>query len=259
MRRFSRLLMVAVLAFSAIALADKSEDEAGDVQEVDKDAAGPLRDRIRPVSGHLFLMDSRFEVSPTLGVSVRDAFFTKVLLGAALTYHFTDAFALSARGGYTVSLISGSAQICTPPNSDNGQPAGCRPPTMDELTRKADGTVANKAYGLMTFLATIDLQWSPLYGKISLFAEKVLNFNMYGLIGPAVLMYGPTSRITVGGNVGLGFRFFINKWLTVRLELRDLIYNEEGLEVTQTTNSIRNQLMTELGFSMFFPTVFEDR
>jgi outer membrane beta-barrel protein len=254
----ARFLLLAALLVAPAAFADKAEDEAGDVSEVDKDSAGPLRDRIRPVSGHLFLMDGRFEISPTVGVSVRDAFFTKVLLGAAFTYHFSDAFAASLRGGYTASLISGSAQICNPPNADNGQPPGCRPPTMAELTQRADGTPANKAYGLMTFVATVDLQWSPLYGKISLFAEKVLNFNMYGLIGPAVLMYGPgTGTVTVGGNVGVGLRFFINQWLTIRLELRDLIYNEQGLEVNTTKDSVRNQLMTELGFSMFFPTVFE--
>lgn len=254
-----RLLVVVALFAGSSAFAQKAEEEAGDVSEVDKDAAGPLRDRIRPVSGHLFLMDGRFEVSPLVGVSVRDAFFTKVLLGAAFTYHFSDAFAASARGGYTASLISGSAQICNPPNADNGRPAGCRPPTFDELTKKADGTTANKAYGLMTFLATVDLQWSPLYGKISLFAEKVLNFNVYGLVGPAVVMYGPSQTVTVGGNLGIGFRFFINQWLTVRLELRDVIYNEVGLEVNTPTNSLRNQLMAELGFSMFFPTIFEDR
>jgi outer membrane beta-barrel protein len=258
MRAPATLLALSLL-LAAPALAQRSEEEAGDVSEVDKDASGPLRDRIRPVSGHLLLMDGRFELSPTVGVSLRDAFFTKVLLGASLTWHFNEAIAASLHGGYTLSLISGAAQICNPPNAENGQPAGCRPPTMDELTRKADGTLANKAYGLTTFMATVDLQWSPLYGKISLFAEQVLNFNMYALIGPAVVMYGPTNVITVGGNVGLGFRFFINRWLAVRLELRDVIYPEVGLEVNTSTTSVRNQLVAELGFSMFLPTTFGGR
>lgn len=238
----SLALLASVPAFAA------SEDEAGDVSEVDKDAAGPLKDRIRPVSGHLFLMNGRFEVSPGIGISLRDAFWQKVGFGAAFTYHFSESVGLSARATYNLSLISGTAQICDP------QGGGCALPTFTELTT-FNGQTANVAYGYMSLLTSIDLQWAPLYGKIALFSEKILNFNMYGLIGPSFLMYGPTNTFTVGGNVGLGFRFFINEWLTVRLELRDVLYYEEG---ANQRNSFRNQLMTEIGFSMFFPTVFRE-
>lgn len=241
------LWLLALALVSAPAAAQRStEDEAGDVSEVDKDSAGPLKERIRPVSGHLFLMDGRFEVSPAVGVSVRDAFFTKVFFGAALTYHFTETLAVSGRGGYNLSLISGAAQICDPQG-------GCAAPSYDELTT-ANGQPANVAYGLMSLLTSVDLQWAPLYGKISLFSEKVLHFNMYGLVGPAFLMYGPTSTFTVGGNVGLGFRFFLNEWLTVRAELRDVLYQEAGYA---GRDSFRNQLMVEFGLSMFFPTIFK--
>jgi outer membrane beta-barrel protein len=248
-----------VALLSLPALAQRSEEEAGDVSEVDKDASGPLRERIRPVSGHLFLMEGRFELSPMVGLSIRDAFFTKVLFGAALTYHLSEAWAVSARGGYAASLISGAAQICAPSSSLSGQAAGCHPPSWDELTRSADGQPANKAYGLLTFVGSLDLLWAPLYGKLSVFAEKVLHFNMYALVGPAVVIYGPGRVVTVGGNAGLGFRFVVNSFLAVRLELRDLIYQEAGIEAASPVTSIRNQLMAELGFSFFLPTTFQER
>lgn len=246
-------LVVVAALLAAPAFAQKSEEEAGDVSEVDKDASGPLRERIRPVSGHLFLMNQRFEFSPGLGVSVRDAFFRKILFGAAFTYHFTEHWAASLHGGYTLSVISGDAQICIPANSMTGQTAGCRSPTWDELT-KLDGQPRNKAYGLNTFVVSIDAQWAPIYGKLSLFAEKVLNFNMYGLAGPAIVMYGPTNTVTLGGNLGVGFRFFINEWVSIRAELRDTIYYESGFP----TDSLRNQLMIDFGVSMFFPTIFKE-
>ncbi|MFT3709532.1 MAG: outer membrane beta-barrel domain-containing protein [Archangium sp.] len=242
-------LFVALFAVPSFAA---SEDEAGDVSEIDKDASGPLRDRIRPVSGHLFLMDGRFEVSPSIGISLRDAFWQKVGFGAAFTYHFTEAVALSARATYNLSLISGTAQICDP------QGGGCQLPTFQELTT-FNGSTANVAYGYMSLLTSVDLQWAPLYGKIALFSESILNFNMYGLIGPTFLMYGPGNSFTVGGNVGIGFRFFVNKWICIRLEIRDVIYNEVGARKDESgnlQNSIRNQLMTEAGLSLFFPTVF---
>ncbi len=57
------------------------------------------------------------------------------------------------------------------------------------------------------------------------------------------------------GKVGLGFRFFLNKFLTIRVELRDTIYYENGFP----SGSLRNQLMAEFGFSIFLPTVFQER
>lgn len=251
-----RLLWLALACLCATPAFAASEDEAGDVSEVDKDSSGPLKDRVRPVSGHLFLMDGRFEVSPGIGLSLRDAFWQKVGFGAAFTYHFTEAVGVSARGTYNLSLISGAAQICDPVGG------GCALPTEAELST-ANGQPANVSFGRMSFLASIDLQWAPLYGKLALFSEKILNFNMYVLAGPTFLLYGPpdATEFTVGGNVGVGFRFFLNEWLTIRLEVRDVLYLEKGpadRAALPNNDSFRNQLMAEFGFSMFFPTIFRE-
>ena len=144
------------------------------MSEVDKDSSGPLKDRVRPVSGHLFLMDGRFEVSPGIGISLRDAFWQKVGFGAAFTYHLTESVGLSARASYNLSLISGAAQICDPVGG------GCAAPTEAELST-FNGKPANVSFGRMSFLSSVDLQWAPLYGKLALFSEKVLNFNMVAL------------------------------------------------------------------------------
>ena len=125
----------------------------------------------------------------------------------------------------------------------------CRPPQQTELT-------TNSAYGQMSLNAGLELQWAPIYGKIGLVAEKFIEFNMYGAIGPTFLMYGPQNTPTVGGNLGVGARFFINKFLCVRLEIRDIIYNE-SFTLPEAKSSIRNQLMGEVGISIFLPTAFE--
>jgi outer membrane beta-barrel protein len=254
MRPLSRSTVALCLLLASVGFAQsRSEEEAGDVSEVDKDAAGPLRERIRPVSGHLFLMKRRFEVSPGLALSFRDAFFSKLIFGGALTYHFSEDFALSVKAGYGVSLVSNAAQVCTLATDTSS--GGCAPPTMEQLTRSA-GVPQNKAYGLINLLASVDLQWSPIYGKLSLVAEKFLHFNMYALAGPALVSYGPSGTLTAGGNVGVGFRFFINRYLTLRTELRDTIYQEQGYPVGYT--SLRNQLMFDVGVSLFLPMEFEE-
>ncbi len=248
MMRTVRLSLLMVL-LPVAAFAQKSEEEAGDVSEADKDAAGPLRERVRPVSGHQFLMKGRFEASPGLGLSVKDAFFTKWTPTLALTFHFSEMVALGLRGGYSISLVSGAAQICTTEASGG---RGCRSPTQAELT-------SNNAFGQMSLNAGLELQLSPIYGKLGLVAEKFLEFNMYLALGPTFIMYGPANTPTVGANIGVGGRFFINKFLCVRLELRDVLYNEsfQATDEALAKSSFRNQLMGELGLSIFLPLGFD--
>ncbi|HEX8824260.1 MAG TPA: outer membrane beta-barrel domain-containing protein [Archangium sp.] len=225
-----------------------SEQEAGDVSEVDKDRMGPLRERVSPVSGHLFLKKGRFEFSPSATLSLTDAFFTKYIFGGTLTYHPLETLGLSLRAGYAVPTVAGAAQICTFTNEGDGSTTrGCHLPTLEDLDEKS-------APGHISLIGGVDAQWAPIYGKVSLLAEQFVHFDLYGIAGASALRYrGPdqSSLMTVGGNVGVGMRFFLNRWLTVRTEFRDLIYVEKSVNPAQM---LRNQLLFELGVSFFFPT-----
>ncbi len=239
--------------FAAPAFAQSSEQEAGDVSEVDKDRLGPLRERIRPVSGQLFMKKGRFEFSPSATISMRDAFFVKYIVGGALTYHPLETLGVSLRFGYSIPVVSGNAQICTVDPTTLART--CRSPTFSQVDGRAPGQI--------TLLGGLDLQWAPIYGKFSLFAEKFVHFDLYGIAGPAAVRYaGPSSnggssaKTAIGGNAGLGARFFFNPWITLRLEVRDLIYNEQVVPIG--TTSLRQQLLFELGLSFFFPTRFNE-
>ncbi|MBM7114768.1 outer membrane beta-barrel domain-containing protein [Archangium primigenium] len=234
----------ATSAVTNAALGGSAEQEAGDVSEVDKDRMGPLRERVQPVSGHLFLKNGRLEISPSATFSIKDAFFTKYIFGAALTYHATETLGLSLRAGYALPTVAGAAQICTFSDEGGTTTRGCRRPTFDELNGQAPGQI--------NLLGGVDVQWAPIYGKMSLLAEKFLHFDLYGIAGVSAVQYrAPAANtFTVGGNVGVGMRFFVNRWMTVRTEFRDLIYVEQAVNPTTT---LRNQLLFELGMSFFFP------
>jgi len=228
--------------------------EAGDTAAMDRDI-GPLKDRVPPVTGYTFRMARRFEFTPTVGFSFRDAFWSKLMLGFTGTYHFTDSIGLGLRAGYAITSVSNSAQICPP-----GQ--ACYKPSAEQL----DG----KAPGQMKWLFGLDLQWAPLYGKISLFAEGFAHFNMYLIGGPILVQYqaplnlnqpGSEAKWTVGGEIGLGMRFVFNRWLALRFEFRDAIYQEKTQGATETTGSVsqvRNQFFFDIGLSMFFPMTFPE-
>jgi outer membrane beta-barrel protein len=247
-----RVLLFAVL-FAAPAFAQKSEEEAGDTSEIDKDRQGPLRERVRPVSGHIFLMKGRFEASPTFAASFKDAFYTKYAPGLFVSYHFTETVGVSLRGQYAISTVSGAASICT--NNPMTGARTCVGPTLSELDQGQSGTVA---YGRMGLMVDLALEWAPIYGKLATLAFLPflpfddLHFNMYGGIGPQLVMYSASNAFTAGANVHVGFRFFVNHFVCVRTELRDVIYYE-----AINTGDLRNQLMVELGISFFLPTSFQ--
>jgi outer membrane beta-barrel protein len=257
MRALSFILALTALAPAAHAASQ--EEEAGDVSEVDKDALGPLRERIPPVSGHLFLKKHRFELSPAISLSLKDAFYSKYVFGLSAAYHVTEAIAINGRFGYSIPTVSGAAQICVPAGVP-GVPPGCSQPSMDQLLGIAPGAI--------TLMGGIDLEWAPLYGKIALVSETFAHFDIYGILGATAVQYtgprasgqvtGGTSTLAPGANLGLGMRFFLNKWLAVRAELRDVIYQENVNIPTPGQSSLRNQLFFELGFSMFFPTAFSE-
>ena len=227
------------------AVTGSTEQEAGDVSEVDKDRLGPLRERVVPVSGHLFLKKGRLELSPSATLSIKDAFYTKYILGGTVTYHATETLAFGLRAGYSLNTVASAAQICTfETDATGGAVRGCRQPTFAELDDRAPGKIL--------LMGGLDVQWAPIYGKMSLLSESFLHFDLYGVGGATAVQYRApgVTELTVGGNVGVGMRFFVNRWMTVRAEFRDLIYVEKAVNPATT---LRNQLLFELGVSFFFP------
>ena len=250
------LLLLVVLSLAPAARAQDlaPSKEAGDTAALDRDI-GPLKDRVPPVTGYTFLMARRFEIAPTVSISFRDAFWSKYVLGLTATYHFNESLGLGLRAGYAITSVSGAAQIC---------PSGeaCRKPTFEEL----DG----RGPGQLKLVTALDVEWAPLYGKISLLAEGFAHFNLYLIGGPMVVQYqapkngnepGSEAAWAVGGEVGLGMRFIFNRWMALRFELRDGIYREKTAGATVETGAsyqIRNQLFFDIGLSFFFPNGFSE-
>jgi outer membrane beta-barrel protein len=257
-RTFVAALTLALVPVTTFA---QTEDDAGDVSEVDKDRVGPLRERVRPVSGHLFRKAGRFEFSPSMTASFNDPFFWKFLAGATIGFFPTENVGVTLRLGLDAPtlamgqmVISPAAQICTVGNTASGIVRTCRSPEYLEI----DG----RAPGQLTFLAGIDGQYAPIYGKVGVVAETFLHFDLYALGGIAAVGYkgpsegvtGSVPMITPGVNLGVGARFVAAKWFAIRTEFRDLLYVEKTRTVAGS--SLRSQFLFELGFSLFFPTAF---
>ena len=69
----------------------------------------------------------------------------------------------------------------------------------------------------------------------------------------------PTTKATIGGHVGLGVRIYLNRFLALRIDVKDYVYAVKvpnWIEGTgnQPRTDVQNQLFLELGLSFFFPT-----
>lgn len=244
----TRSLPLVLLALAlAVPLAARADDASAGTPskpsekepETQPGPAAPsrLEDKIRPVSGHLFLKQGRVELSPTAGFSVADAFFQKYSLGMKLAYHFTEALSLGAHAAYALDTPSGSIQVC--------RDGSCRTPKLSDL-RDVPGRIGA--------LAGVEVGWAPIYGKLNVLGEKVLHFDLGVVGGITAIQYqapGGKETMTVGGHVGIGQRYFLSPDITLRVELRDYVYRARITQLGTTDHKLENQLMFELGVSFF--------
>lgn len=258
MRAFLTMLMAGALLAGAPtrALASSTQlvGDADAAAEAAADAAASaqrlpptnldLDERIRPVSGQLFLKGGRHELSPTVGLSLGDAFFSKYVFGLEYAYHLSDSWMMGLNVSYALSSPSGAVNRC----DSGGQ--GCRLPSKDDLVR------APGDFGMM---AGIDVSWAPLYGKISVLAERVLHFDTYVLAGGGVLqtrMAPPGSsvleeRFTPAVHLAIGQRYVLSRYSALRFEVRDVLYQAELEGKSGVEKRVQNQLLFTLGLSFF--------
>ena len=108
----------------------------------------------------------------------------------------------------------------------------------------ADDAMLCQVPGKLRRIVGAEVAWSPVYGKLNVFAEKVAHFDLSLLAGGdldlprrgaraqrrgalAARGRSPSLASTVGGHVGLGSRLFFTEWLAPRLEVKDYVYGVE--------------------------------
>jgi outer membrane beta-barrel protein len=216
--------------------------------------ADAFEGKIQPISGQLYRKAGRLELTPQALLSVNDAFFTKYFGGLKATWHFSEAWSVSGAYATGGAGRTGSAVVC-PANQ------GCHPASAAELYQVP---------GRLRSLAGLEVAWAPVYGKLNVLAERVAHFDLALLVGADLVSHDrvlsaeeairlglrPATEQTVGGHVGLGARIFVSDAVAVRLEFRDLVYQ---VKVPNRAGSglgaadIQNQLLAEVGVSVFFP------
>ncbi len=190
-------------------------------------------DRIKSIQRRAFLKYNRWELTPTFCLSLNDAFYQRMGVGAAGAYHVADALGFEIQGIYIIDFRT----------------------DMVGYFQRANQALPRVSQMRYYFMGS--LLWSPLYGKLSFFTNDIVPFDAY-LIG-GMGMVSTSTGAKLAGNLGLGLRYFVTSWLAIKLEVRDLIYTDRfHLEESNANyTDIQNQLMLGIAVSFFLPPDFE--
>jgi outer membrane beta-barrel protein len=222
--------------------------------------ADAFEGKIQPISGQLYQKAGRLEVTPSFDLSFNDAFLRKYAGGVKVGYHFTEFLSVGGTFAMGTTAATGSAVVC-PANQ------GCHPASPEQLWQVP---------GAIRMMAGAEVAWAPVYGKLNLAAEQVLHFDLALMAGPDYIVTDqvlardtaaalaasggkPATQATIGGHVGLGVRIYLNRFMALRLDVKDYVYAVkvpnwiEGAGNLPRTD-VQNQLFLELGLSFFFPT-----
>ena len=187
-------------------------------------------DRVKSVQRKVFLKTHRFELEPEISASVNDSYYTK--FGGALraNYYFADTLGVGVRFGLYQTL-----------------------PTDD--VRLAKRTFQSRIfYSVPKWSAMADVQWSPIYGKATVF-NSIIEFDAY-LLGGVGAVRTETSDIPGHGlnpaaDLGIGIRFMVRDYLAVGGALVNTTYVDQPAGTTQ--GATQNVMTLNAGISVFFP------
>ena len=201
-----------------------------------------------------FLKVRRYELMPFVGTTMNDNMIRHYTMGAQLNYYLTDVLALGVEG-----------QIYT---------SQAREP-FDLIGRQARRLPTVNEYN---WSAALNFHYVPVYGKFAVLDKHLIHWETYFTAGVGITQseiiprdprYDAFTNILITPNVGASMRFFLFKWLTVNVGIRDYIFVDKFEPTDRMTytsassakdhadTAFINNVMFQLGVSFWIPPSFE--
>ncbi|MBN2724817.1 MAG: outer membrane beta-barrel domain-containing protein [Deltaproteobacteria bacterium] len=218
----------------------------------DKDVRSYWSD-IKVVPRKLILKQNRVELIPYFGTTLNDNLIRHILVGGEFSYYISDALSFSV-GGHTYIKQQ----------TDRAYLTGLQQRTLPTLNT-------------YLYSATLNANYEAAYGKMAIHNSKILQWGIFlsggvGVTGTEIIPRNAGHESWVNTNitiqVGVGFRVFISKWLTVWLSMRNYMMQDrfENINRTEASAAIAeedaaarfiNNIVFQVGLSVFFPTDFD--
>ena len=203
-----------------------------------------------------FLKARRTELLPMFGTTMNDNMVRHYTIGGELNYYLTDVLAIGVEGQYY-------------------QPSFREP--FDLVARQARRLPTINTY---KWSAALDFHYVPVYGKFAVFDKRLITWEVFFTAGIGAgqsqveerdKKFPGFTNLLIMPNVGASMRFFLAKWLTVNLGIRDYIFYDkfEPTDRSPTMNAtadqaksnsdgaLINNVMFQVGISFWLPTSFE--
>lgn len=130
------------------------------------------------IANKLYPMSGRFEFGLTFDTSFADKYVDHIGGHANVGFHLFDWLAFEGFGGYLVGDETGiMGEVRKRGQSEGLQSSACANPTCEPQLPDLWQT---------TWFAGANVQWAPIYGKLSAVSEYDLNFQFYARLGGGV-------------------------------------------------------------------------
>ena len=225
MRRITATLSFGLLMMGGLLSSPEAEAGARGARK----ALEELEEGRRPydaVMNRFFLKEDRFEIAPILGYVPNNPMVRRYTGGVLGAYHFSETFA--AEGAFIYAPDLNTADLKGLVN------------TLVVIAQdgSSDGSAFQQPVDKLALGATFAARWAPIYGKINLIGETVLNFDFYLYAGAALVIdqaYNASKNpeyddnntqpfVTLakgaigthpGGSLGLGAHLFLTQSVTL--------------------------------------------
>ena len=272
----TRTLVAGMLgaALSATTLLSPAMAWANPAEDALREAQGEVTVKQDAVQNRFFVKSQRFEIAPVLGIVPNNPMVSRYTGGVLLAYHFSENFAVGGQIIYSPDLGKNDLKGLTN--------------TLVQIAHSSDQDVEfQQPLDKMVLGATFSANWIPVYGKINLIGETVVNFDLYmsGGLGmmsiakyyavydaelartdpsvPPVNLVKQGSVVKVPVNLAIGTDLFLTQTLALKLEARSYLYVDKvpqyDPDVPVSDNRLYNVFIASAGLSMYFPKMDDRR
>ena len=215
-------MLIAVLTYGN-AHADKPS-EAPLPSCSDRSLAEELAERLRPrgVQKRVFLKDKHLQVGLHGGLFAADLLSSSYTLGGSLAFFFTEDL------GVEVSL-------------------DVTPMALDMDAPLADFFGDERFESGTGYLGLVGLLWSPVHAKLKM-GERIVHADIMLAAGAGRLFHDSVQGVTFDAGVILDM--FTTRWVTFRVDVRNVMAVQEAVAETRFTNN----LIATAGLALWIPT-----
>lgn len=179
---------------------------------LDESIRDELGAQIRPrgVQKRPFLKKGQFALVAHGGLLAADQMSSNYIYGGSLAFFFTEDLALEARFDVTRVVLDVDAPV-------------------------AEFFGDDRFEGGRAFLALANLVWSPIHAKMKI-GDGVVPADFMFTAGAGRLFHDSVQGVTF--DAGAIMDFYLTQWVTLRIDIRDVIAIQEAVAETRLTNNI---------------------